>query len=169
MWAYANNVNFLTANANWHDYQSTGTGIYAGRRGALKTFVDSQVPQSKVLVAKVPIRLPSDDSTEIEMDSDMQSNPMADESSKSNTFKLRHDIAARYRSKVTPEYDKYVLQQDMKPFGIEFLDFSERTSHKGTVCNEGLCCHYDIDIRDNGAQDDNLVMSFFTKCIQMPL
>lgn len=162
MWAYAHNVNFLTANANWHDYQSTGTGIYAGRLGALKTFVDSQVPQSKILVAKVPIRLPSNDFNANDFtEMEMEPNSKFDENSKSNTLKLRNDIAARMRSKVKPEYDKYLLQQDMKPFAIEFLDFSKRTNHNGTVCKDGLCCHYNIDIRDNGAQDDNLVCFAF--------
>lgn len=153
MWAYAHNVNFLTANANWHEYQSTGTGIYAGRLGALATFVDSQVPQSKILVAKVPMHLPSDDFTDFEL----HSHPEFDDVSGSNAFKLRNDITARARSHAKPAYDKYLLQQDMKSFAIEFLDFSERANHSGTVCKNGLCCHYEIDIRDNGAQDDDLV------------
>lgn len=155
MWAYAHNVNFLAANANWHDYQSTGTGIYAGRLGALRTFVDSQVEQSKVLVARVPIRLPTDDDDFTDLET--QSNPNTNDLLKSHTFKLRNDITARVRSDVKPEYDKYVLQQDMKPFAIEFLDFSERANHSGTVCKDGLCCHYEVDIKDNGAQDDDLV------------
>lgn len=158
MWAYANNVNFLAANANWHDYQSSGTGIYAGRLGALKTFVDSQVEQTRVLVAKVPIQLPSDDYIETEL----QSESIANDFTKTDAHKLRNDITARMRSNAEPEYDKYVLQQNMTSFAVEFLDFSERTNYNGTVCKNGLCCHYDIDISYNGVQDDNLVCFNFT-------
>lgn len=34
-WAYTNNVNLLAAGANFPDIGSTGTGIFAGRRGSL--------------------------------------------------------------------------------------------------------------------------------------
>lgn len=118
---------------------------------------------SKVLVAKVPIRLPSVDFNEIEM----QSNSKVDDFTKSKTFEtLRDDVIALKSGNVKREYDKYQLQQDMKSFAIEFLDFSERTNHSGTVCKDGLCCHYDIDISDNGSQNDNRVwlpFLFFNK------
>lgn len=134
----------MAANANWQGYQSTGTGIYAGRLGALKAFVSSEVPKSKVLVAKVPIHPPSDDF----LQSVSNSQPFE---------KVRNDVGGLKTGSVKREYDKYQLQQDMKSFAIEFLDFSERTYHNGTVCKNGLCCQYEIDISDNGSQDDNRV------------
>lgn len=89
---------------------------------------------------------------------EMPSNSVADDPTKSETVEqLREDVAAMKTDNVKREYDKYQLQQDMKSFAIEFLDFSERTSHNGTVCKDGLCCHYDIDISDSGARDDNRV------------
>ncbi|KAL5279092.1 BTD.2 family protein [Megaselia abdita] len=52
-WAHANNVNFLSAGGSYPFTQTTGSGIFAGKHGALKTII-SEVPTRKILVAKVP-------------------------------------------------------------------------------------------------------------------
>lgn len=155
-WAYANNVNFLAANTNWQFSQSTGTAIYAGRFGALKSFVSSDIPTSKVLVATVPIRWPSVDFTSDEKFDKMDEFPEA------KTFEMRAKTAAiQENDRTESEYDKNQLQQDLTLFGMEFLDFSILKNHSGTVCKDGLCCNYDIGVRENAnaASDDNRVCS----------
>lgn len=52
-WAYANNANLLAAGASFPAVGSTGTGIYAGRRGAITTVMHFQ-PETKIYVAQVP-------------------------------------------------------------------------------------------------------------------
>lgn len=136
-WAYANNVNLLAANSNWQFTQSTGSGIYAGRLGALKSFVNSEILKSKILVAKIPTQLPS-----------VQLN--ADESPKDNAMLSRPTkVTAMKNDSDEPIYDKNHLHEDLTKFRIEFLNFSMQINHSGTVCKDGLCCHYDIGVRDS--------------------
>lgn len=52
-WAHANDVNFLSAGGSFPFTQTTGSGIFAGKFGALKTII-SEEPTRKLLVAKVP-------------------------------------------------------------------------------------------------------------------
>uniref|UniRef100_A0AAG5DPE2 CN hydrolase domain-containing protein n=1 Tax=Anopheles atroparvus TaxID=41427 RepID=A0AAG5DPE2_ANOAO len=52
-WAYANNANLLAAGASFPAVGSTGTGIYAGRRGAITTVMHYE-PETKLYVAQVP-------------------------------------------------------------------------------------------------------------------
>lgn len=115
--------------------------------GALKSFVSSDIQTSKILLAKVPIRLPSDDFKidVIEKLPKQKTDGTAMKNMKNESIK--------------PEYDKNQLQQDLRLFGIEFLDFSNRMNHSGTVCKDGLCCHYDIDVskNDDASNEDNRV------------
>ncbi|XP_059619754.1 vanin-like protein 1 [Phlebotomus argentipes] len=53
MWAWKHNVNFLGAGANNPEVGSTGSGIFAGRKGPL-TYVMSSTPMRRLLVANVP-------------------------------------------------------------------------------------------------------------------
>lgn len=52
MWSFRNKVNFLSAGAGNPSRGSTGTGIFSGKYGPLKTLM-SPVPQRKLLVAEV--------------------------------------------------------------------------------------------------------------------
>lgn len=54
-WAYANNVNLLAAGANLPAVGSTGTGIYAGRKGSLASVMEG-VSKTTLLTATVPKR-----------------------------------------------------------------------------------------------------------------
>ncbi|GAB0091471.1 Vanin-like protein 2 [Sergentomyia squamirostris] len=53
MWSWKQNVNFLGAGANNPTVGSTGSGIYAGKKGPL-TYVMSATPMRRLLVARVP-------------------------------------------------------------------------------------------------------------------
>lgn len=52
-WAYTNNVNLLAAGANNPGFGSTGTGIYAGKRGSLASVMQGSA-DSKLYTATVP-------------------------------------------------------------------------------------------------------------------
>lgn len=54
-WAYSNNVNLLAAGSNKPDVASTGTGIYAGRRGSLISVMEGR-NSSRLYTATVPKR-----------------------------------------------------------------------------------------------------------------
>lgn len=51
-WAYSNNVNLLGAGANNPCFGSTGTGIFAGRQGALKS-VFQETETNRILVSRI--------------------------------------------------------------------------------------------------------------------
>lgn len=145
----------LAANINWPSAQCSGSGIYAGRLGALETFV-SQSPATKVLIAKVPTTLP-----DISLENDIpkleiieKNNIPIEKLSKYESFESEMDEIP-YECQLEDEevlYDQKVAQDDMTVFSVKFLDFSKDTSHTGTVCNEEVCCRYDIDVSDNGYQ-----------------
>lgn len=128
MWSYGNNVNLLASNANWPEQNITGSGIYAGRRGALKVFV-SEMHASKVLVAKVPIELPSENEIV---------NPKADE-----------DIKEFPKNTTKQSIDFEILPEHLNLFTVEFLNFSKHNSFNGSVCKDDFCCNYDIVIRNS--------------------
>lgn len=52
-WAYGNNVNLLASGVNDANWASSGSGIFSGRRGALKTFVTGE-RMSTIVVSVVP-------------------------------------------------------------------------------------------------------------------
>lgn len=145
-WAYANNVNLLAANSNSQQYNASGSGIYAGRLGALNMFVSPEKPVTKVLVAKVPTQLPPDDYVPQRHTRGLDADPQQQD---------REDL--NEDEGVEPLYDKTISQEDMRSYEVEFLDFTERLRHNGTVCKGKICCHYDIDISDNGVQNEEQV------------
>ncbi len=58
-WAYSQNVNLLAAGSNHPTVASTGSGIYAGRKGSLISVMEGS-SSSKLYVATVPKRGPGD-------------------------------------------------------------------------------------------------------------
>lgn len=59
-WAYSNNINLLSSGANNPAAGSTGTGIYAGRRGSLVSVIEGS-SSSQLYVATVPKMTPAGD------------------------------------------------------------------------------------------------------------
>lgn len=145
MWSHGHNVNLLGANANWLLGNTTGSGIYGGRAGALKVFV-SEISTSKVLVAKVPIELPSENKIPI---------IRADEDIRVFSTNVIED------RRVKPFYDEKLVQMDMDLHTVKFMDFSKRTTFDGTVCNNGFCCNYDIKIANNSGSKVNRAVCIF--------
>lgn len=156
-------MNLLAANINWPNQNCSGSGIYAGRMGALESFV-SQSPTTKILIAKVPTALPdestSNRSPELEL---VDNNIPTEKLPKYETFEIVNEISLFDDVLEDPEifYDRKLLQDDMTVFSVEFLDFSTQQSQRGKVCNDGFCCHYDIDVSDNGPKDGKVFSVWF--------
>lgn len=151
-WAYAHNVNLVAANANWQAVNTTGSGIYAGRLGAQKVFF-SEIPTSKVLVARLPINLPSEDETPyIKPDEEIKEYPKyVQRLTQDDNFK--------------PVFYKNVRQDNMDLAKVRFLDFIASTNFSGTVCMGDFCCSYNIEIsKNNGPNVDNGVSFHFFPC-----
>lgn len=150
-WAYTNDVTLLAANANIPNMKSSGSGIYAGRFGALKTFM-SETAASKILIAEVPINRDAENfnadelvTSEIDIKNDNEGNK------ETNPF-LAGSTA----------YTFDLLQENLSNYSIAFLNFTGNSSQTGSVCNNGMCCNFDIEVSDNGVQDDKVCSVFFT-------
>lgn len=137
MWSYGHNVNLIAANANWLFVNTTGSGIYHGRAGALKVYVSSEVSTTKVLIARVPINLPSENETPVvKPDEEVKEYP------KTNGLAI-------VDSAFKPLYDGRQIQMDLDELLVEFLNFSNRSALNGAVCKYDFCCNYDIKISNN--------------------
>lgn len=130
------NTKMIIANA---PNPTSGSGIYAGRSTALDVFYSS-IPTTKILIADVPIDLPSQSTRK-----DDENNIFVEKAAQMED--LPNGI------NVDKKYDENISQQVMSSFSIEFLDFSKGLSHNGTVCNGDFCCEFDIDVIDNGSND----------------
>ncbi|XP_031634793.1 vanin-like protein 2 [Contarinia nasturtii] len=148
-WAYANNVNLLAANQNIPVVQCSGSGIYSGRSGALKVFV-SETAATKILIANVPVDLPAND--------DVLSTFESDEVGK----EMKLDTRSVYYSEENKgmQYISNMNQDNLTEFSVKFLNFHKSNSQAGTVCNNGICCYYNIEVTDKGEQEGNTSYSY---------
>lgn len=136
MWAYANNVNLLASNVNAFRINTTGSGIYHGRAGALKLFT-SEISTTKVLVAKVPIDLPAENETPIYR---------SDEEIKEYPSK---EVIQNAPPKNISFFDTMNIKKVMDSYTVHFLDFSKQSTFAGKVCNKTFCCNYEVEISNN--------------------
>lgn len=109
----------------------SGSGIYSGRSGALQVFV-SESPATKILIAKVPIDLPSSSQDQI----------VKRQNSSTKNVKTRA---------ITPQTVGDISQDiNLSKFSVKFLNFNDKVSQSGTVCNNNICCNYSVAVSDNG-------------------
>lgn len=87
-WAYSNNVNLLAAGANNPGFGSTGTGIFAGRKGSLTSVMEGSA-DSKLYTATVPKRGLGDNITIVQ-------NAVRYTKEKMAPLKLKRDQLDRY-------------------------------------------------------------------------
>uniref|UniRef100_A0A1B0DIU5 Uncharacterized protein n=1 Tax=Phlebotomus papatasi TaxID=29031 RepID=A0A1B0DIU5_PHLPP len=124
MWAWKHNVNFLGSGANNPDVGSTGSGIYAGRRGPL-TYVMSSTPMRRLLVARVPkSHLVGDPYTHDPVAEKFTEQEMLD-------LKLKRDHLDIYTTKL--------------------VDVTQESGSE-TLCFDTLCCNFDFEISFNESQ-----------------
>lgn len=140
----------LAANANLPTLKSSGSGIYAGRLGALKAFI-TETAKTKILIAKVPIDRHLPDFNRNTLDN--RANSGADFESDS-----QNKVAYPYLDRSFDTFD--LLQDDLSKYNVKFLNFTESASQAGTVCNNGICCKYNIEITANGMQDQTVGFLF---------
>lgn len=105
----------------------SGSGIHSGRSGALQMVV-SEKAATKILIAKVPVDLPSSKSGE----------------------DAKNQIPYLEKSEL---YSSCL--DNSTESTVKFLDFSKRRQ-SGTICNNGFSCSYDIEVSDMGAQSEKV-------------
>uniref|UniRef100_A0A7G3AEU8 Putative biotinidase n=1 Tax=Lutzomyia longipalpis TaxID=7200 RepID=A0A7G3AEU8_LUTLO len=123
MWAWKHNVNFLGAGANNPAVGSTGSGIYAGRRGPL-TYVMSSTPMRRLLVARVP-------------------------KAHTLTDPYTHDpVAVKFSEEEM--VDLWLKRDHLDIHTTKLIDVTQESGHE-QLCFDTLCCHFDYEIEFNDA------------------
>ncbi|XP_017089670.2 vanin-like protein 3 [Drosophila bipectinata] len=125
-WAWANKVNLLAAGGSLPQAGISGSGIYAGVQGAVAQLLitDSDEGQRKLLLARLPIN--PDDLLPQEEE------PLQPEAITSVRLKL-------------------LQQPDVKMFSTWELPMIEGSSVKKRICQDDLCCRFEIDWTTNGS------------------
>lgn len=119
-WAHSNNVNLLASGANNPQVGSTGSGIYAGNKGALVEAMHGN-DETKLYTATVPkINFPGNEN-----------------------LVIRHDIV-RYTKE---EMKRLFLKRDqLDRYEIRYLGDSDgEHSVGGNFCQNGVCCDYNLN------------------------
>lgn len=128
---------------NSQSQNTTGSGIYAGRFGALKA-IFSETAMAKVLIAKVPNnpRL-AIEKMALQTTSNKNSNRL-----QANIVTHETTQATRQAKDVSnpDEIDLFFSEDVSADFTMAFLNFSQQLHHDGAICKDGICCHYSIDI-----------------------
>lgn len=136
-WAYANDVTLLAANANLPVLKTSGSGIYAGRLGALSAYV-TETETTKIIIAQVPI------DSHLSESQQSHRNKLPIRGNSGSDF--RNGVIHPYSSRSNSAFD--LLQDDLSRYTVEFLNFTENVSHAGRVCNNGICCNYNVEISE---------------------
>lgn len=116
----------------------------------------SETPTTKILIASVPVDLPSDDDQQSTSDPDLNHGISNELRVKARSVIIGSEIS---------DETQYVMntnmhQDNLTEFTVTFLDFSEKNRQNGTVCNNAVCCNYDVEVSDMGALDGKVNFSF---------
>lgn len=133
MWAYSNNATLLAANANQPSIGGSGSGIYNGRAGILIAVV-SEVPITKVLKAKIPIDTIQPGSHEEPVNNLIESYPIAFE----------------------PNLN--LKKENLSNYNVYMIDFDKNTTQIGEICQNQICCRYNIKVSDNGERPATVII-----------
>ncbi|XP_001657370.2 vanin-like protein 1 [Aedes aegypti] len=115
-WAYANNVNFLAAGSSFPEIGSTGTGVFAGKRGRIVTVMNHNA-DSKLYVAQVP-KISRPQAT-------ISRQPVIKySSSEMSNLKLKRD-----------QIDGYLMST--LPLNVSFYEAS--------LCQGSVCCNFTLN------------------------
>ncbi|KAL9702749.1 hypothetical protein quinque_006267 [Culex quinquefasciatus] len=116
-WAYRNNVNLLAAGASYPEVGSTGTGVYAGKRGRIVSVMNHNA-ETKLYVASVPkIDRPQ---AEVRKQPVIKYSP----AQMSNLKMLRDPI------------DGYTTVE---------LPLTKNDQFEASLCHDRVCCNFTID------------------------
>ncbi|KAJ6635920.1 Vanin-like protein 1 [Pseudolycoriella hygida] len=117
-WAFSNDVNLLAAGSNNPTIASTGTGIYAGRKGSLISVME-RTNSSKLFTATVPKKGSGDNIT-------------------------FNEFAIRYPKSEMASLDLW--RDQLEPYSMLFLEDDPMTlkvSNKVKQCHGDFCCIFD--------------------------
>lgn len=113
------------------------------------------MPATKILIASVPVDSASDDDRQSTSDPGLN-------------HEISNEIRVKARSVIidseTSDETQYVMntnmhQDNLTEFTVIFLDFSEKNRQNGTVCNNAVCCNYDVEVSDMGTLDGKVSFS----------
>lgn len=106
----------------------------------------TETAATKIIIAKVPIDLPSYDILQTNTQPEMNNDVSNDNHLKTRSVIIDSNIFDEV------QYLSNINQDNLTEFSVIFLDFSETLSHSGRVCNNGVCCNYNVDVSDLGAK-----------------
>lgn len=124
MWSFRNKANFLSAGASNPSSGSTGSGIFSGKYGPLKTIM-SPIPQRKLLVAEV-------------LKSQYWNDNVADYEVPRNT----HEFTAHEM------LDLFLKRDNLEHYNTIEMTYSADGVVVETVCYEDTCCHFNIQVSE---------------------
>lgn len=113
----------LAAGASIPETATTGTGLYSGKYGALKT-VFAETATTQVLVGKLP-KVPGTPVTVAPTPS-RRAVKIVDEANEGKTLELR--------------------KENLEMYTMEWLNFDENPTQIGRVCQTEVCCIYNISV-----------------------
>lgn len=114
-WAYTHNVNFIASGSSYPEIGSTGTGVFAGKRGRIITVMNHDA-ESKLYVAQVP-KIDRPQAT-INRQPVIKYTP-----SEMSNLKLKRD-----------HIDGYLMST--LPMNVSF--------HEALLCQETVCCNFTL-------------------------
>ncbi|KAL5279091.1 BTD.2 family protein [Megaselia abdita] len=118
-WSEVNDVNFLSAGANFPEDQNSGSGIFAGKWGALE-YIISGTRTRKLITAKVP--------------------------KKNQKFQPTNKVSRAFNAlDIPPRVTEIVTKRDynIDLFKTELL-LPYQLSLDTEICHNGLCCEFSI-------------------------
>ncbi|XP_037931637.1 vanin-like protein 1 [Teleopsis dalmanni] len=124
-WSYGNNVNLLAAGASYPPVGTTGTGIYAGRQGALVAKMSTGFGERTLYVANITKKDFSRRLHKRETVPKLLNNPVNNNRLNQNDIFLKRDYLDAYESVI--------------------LDLSQDIYANRILCyNETFCCNFDL-------------------------
>lgn len=138
--AYAKNINLLAAGASIPETATTGTGLYSGQYGALKT-IFAETATTQVLVGKLP-KVPGTP-VAVALTQNRRAVEAANGANQPKTLELR--------------------QENLDMYSMEWLNFNENSTQIGKVCQTEVCCIYNISV--NVSPDIPLSSPFYSYVI----
>ncbi|XP_043659406.1 vanin-like protein 2 [Drosophila teissieri] len=126
-WSYGNDVNLLAAGASDPTVGNSGSGIYHGRSGSLRSVMRQESGERSVYVARVPKyrrrrRMKRDLNRQV---------------ATSSSFNIKRDYLENFNS------------EEVK------IDAGEAGNLSQILCHGGFCCHFDLAWRSLGNPSSN--------------
>ncbi|XP_053948035.1 vanin-like protein 1 [Anastrepha ludens] len=131
-WSYINDVNFLAAGASLPAIGSTGSGIYAGRKGPLVSVMNTGDGERHLYVAQVP---------------KLSENPQ-----RAQAVKEQRTITPAPRLTHLNQSDILLKRDYLDQYESVLVDLTNATGRLVTdVCYKEFCCHFELQWQQLGS------------------